>query len=109
MKKYKSKKELISDLENDLSTLQEIINSLKTPKKTDEEKLVVEYLIKRSTPKVAEFARKKGIKNQRGLSFQSSHMSELIKNGSDKVSPSLLEMARNIFKKNSNAASRAYG
>ncbi|MEX1013709.1 MAG: hypothetical protein WDZ80_00935 [Candidatus Paceibacterota bacterium] len=109
MKKYKSKKDLISDLENDLKSIQEIINSLKSPKRTNEEKLIIEYLVKRSTPKVAEFARNKGIRAPGDLSFQSGHMSNLIKTGSDKVSPALLEMARSIFNKNSIAVGRAYG
>ncbi|MTI11680.1 hypothetical protein [Sansalvadorimonas verongulae] len=109
MKRYTEFSELIAALKAEQEHIQTIIDALQNPKDTTEEKLIIEYLVTRSTVKVAAYAKVHGVKSPAGKAFRPGDMSELINEGSENITPLLLTVARDIFRKNSNAAWRAYG
>jgi len=108
-RKYQTIGELIAILETDRDELEERITALRQPCSSFEEELIIKYIKTRSTVKVAEYAKSKGIKSPKGTVFAGSDVSEIIKSGGDSINPVLLRMAKEIFDKNTKAVIRAYG
>lgn len=108
-KKIMDLQDLIEALKADRDDIQSIIDSLNAPKNTIEEKLIIEYLVTRSTVRAAELARSLNHSSPNNKTFAPTHMSELINNGSPNISPNLLAMARKIFGANKKAVMYAYG
>lgn len=108
-KKYNSIKQLIEILKEQKEEIDYRIEALKTEPTCFEEELIIKYIEKRSTPKVAEYAKKRGKRTQRGTVYQAPDISKLIKEDNDKINPVLLRIAREIFNKNFKAVSRQYG
>ena len=74
-----------------------------------EEEIICRYVACRSTVKVAEFAKAKGIRSPKGTVFAGGDVSAIIKSGKNCSNQKLLQMAREIFDKNTEAVIRAYG
>ena len=115
MRRFTSLQDLITSLGEDIERvliekkrIELLIANLNNPKDTIEEKLIIEYLVTRSTPKVAQYA--KSIGHRTGnRNFSPGDMSELIKNGSPNISPTLLETAQFIFNVNKTSVMRQHG
>lgn len=109
IKKSKDLTELIYKLEAEQNKIQLVLDALKKPRKTIEEKLFIEYLITQSTVKVAELAKQNEYKTASKRIFSPSDMSTLIENGCNNVPQCLIDLAREIFSNNKKAVTRAYG
>jgi len=108
MKKYKSIKGLIKNLESEVKLLQSDIAALKTKPANLNEEFILKYIETRSTSKTAEFVRSKGIKTERGTVIAGGDISKLIKNGAEDIFSQLLSIAQRIFNQNKKSVGKRY-
>lgn len=109
MKRWNSIEELVNTLEEERRELDVRIEALKTNPISSEDEILLKYIETRSTVKVAEFIRSKGIRSTKGTVYAGSDVSSLIKEGGEETNSVLLRIAREIFEKNTKSVIRAYG
>lgn len=109
MKKWKDIPELISFLEEEKRDIQNRIDALVSEPGSLEEEIIRKYIEARSTTKVAEYIKSKGVKSPKGTVYAASDVSYLIKEGGGNINSIILSMAREIFNKNLRAVDRAHG
>lgn len=107
MKSYNSIQERIEILEDKLTAIQDEIETLKTPAKNNNERIIFKFIETGSTGKTKDFVRELGIKSPRDGLFSSGDVTKLIKDGAEDISPALLEIARQLASaRNKNGPSR---
>ena len=107
MKSYNSIQERIEILEDKLTAIHDEIETLKTPAKNNNERIIFKFIETGSTGKTKDFVRELGIKSPRDGLFSSGDVTKLIKDGAEDISPALLEIARQLArKKKKNGPSR---
>jgi hypothetical protein len=107
MKSYSSIEERIDILKDKLTLINNEIDTLKTPAKNNNERIIFKFIETGSTGKTKDFVRELGIKSPRDGFFSSGDVSKRIKDGADDISPALLEIARALASaRNKNGPSR---
>ena len=107
MKSYNSIQERIEILEDKLTAIHGEIETLKTPAKNNNERIIFKFIETGSTGKTKDFVRELGIKSPRDGLFSSGDVTKLIKDGAEDISPALLEIARQLANaRNKNGPSR---
>lgn len=106
---HASIEQLIRNLKEEKAEIQRRIVALETAPKCLEEELLREYIRTRSTIRVAEYAKERGILKEKGKVFAPRDMSDIIVGDDPPVNPVLRRIAREIFYRNKRAAERAYG
>jgi hypothetical protein len=107
MKSYSSIEERIDILKDKLTLINNEIDTLKTPAKNNNERIIFKFIETGSTGKTKDFVRELGIKSPRDGLFSSGDVTKLIKDGADDISPALLEIARALASaRNKNGPSR---
>ncbi|MBB1456963.1 MULTISPECIES: hypothetical protein [Pseudoalteromonas] len=107
MKSYNSIQERIEILEDKLTAIHDEIETLKTPAKNNNERIIFKFIETGSTGKTKDFVRELGIKSPRDGLFSSGDVTKLIKDGAEDISPALLEIARKLASaRNKNGPSR---
>ncbi|MGJ8692529.1 MAG: hypothetical protein ACSHW0_08605 [Thalassotalea sp.] len=96
MKPYENLAELIENLEAEIKTLADNVETLKQEPQSFNEQIIFKYIDTRSTGKTKDFVRALGVKAERGSFFSSGDVSKLIKSGADDISPELLAIARQV-------------
>ncbi|ALQ07708.1 hypothetical protein H5085_12265 [Pseudoalteromonas sp. SR43-6] len=107
MKSYNSIQERIEILEDKLTAIHDEIETLKTPAKNNNERIIFKFIETGSTGKTKDFVRELGIKSPRDGLFSSGDVTKLIKDGAEDISPALLAIARQLASaRNKNGPSR---
>ncbi|MDQ2042474.1 hypothetical protein NRL14_01835 [Pseudoalteromonas sp. 20-92] len=107
MKSYNSIQERIEILEGKLTAIHDEIETLKTPAKNNNERIIFKFIETGSTGKTKDFVRELGIKSPRDGLFSSGDVTKLIKDGAEDISPALLAIARQLASaRNKNGPSR---
>ncbi|GAB0112047.1 hypothetical protein [Pseudoalteromonas distincta] len=107
MKSYNSIQERIEILEDKLTAIHDEIETLKTPAKNNNERIIFKFIETGSTGKTKDFVRGLGIKSPRDGLFSSGDVTKLIKDGAEDISPALLAIARQLASaRNKNGPSR---
>lgn len=96
MKPYANIAELIENLESDVQSLTDNIQTLKTEPQSVNEQIIFKYIDTRSTGKTKDFVRTLDIKSERGSLFSSGDVTKLINEGAEDISPELLQIARKV-------------
>ena len=96
MKSYNSIQERIEILEDKLTAIHDEIETLKTPAKNNNERIIFKFIETGSTGKTKDFVRELSIKSPRDGLFSSGDVTKLIKDGAEDISPALLEIARQL-------------
>ena len=102
---FEDTNDLIEHLLSTKSEIESVIKLLRTPQKSLENKILVQYIVTQSAGKTCEFLNGKGYKTANDKKFYPSDISELIKSGIGNVDPDLLVLSRQIFDKNWKAVS----
>ncbi|MEL0642169.1 hypothetical protein V6260_16330 [Pseudoalteromonas aliena] len=107
MKSYNSIQERIEILEDKLTAIHDEIETLKTPARNNNERIIFKFIETGSTGKTKDFVRELGIKSPRDGLFSSGDVTKLIKDGAEDISPALLAIARQLASaRNKNGPSR---
>lgn len=98
MNPYTDIADLIANLESEIKTLTQTIDTLKQEPQGFNEEIIFKYIDTASTGKTKDYVRSLGVKSERGSLFSSGDVSKLIKNGAEDISPELLAIAREVVK-----------
>jgi len=98
MNPYTDIANLIANLESEIKTLTQTIDTLKQEPQGFNEQIIFKYIDTASTGKTKDYVRSLGVKSERGSLFSSGDVSKLIKNGAEDISPELLAIAREVVK-----------
>jgi hypothetical protein len=105
-KPHASLDQLIRNLKEEKAEIERRIVALETAPKSVEERLLREYIRTRSTARTADYAKEQGIRSSNGRAFAPRDVSDIIIGEGPGINPALLRIAREIFDRNRQAASR---
>ena len=96
MKSYHSIEQRIEILQEQVTILNDEIETLQAQPASENERILFKYIETGSTGKTKDFVRELGIKSARGGLFSSGDVSRLIKEGAEDISPKLLALAKQL-------------
>jgi hypothetical protein len=98
----------ITDIKKEIVKLKSLLSALQKKPRSLNEQIFQKYIQLESTPKVAKYFRQKGVRIPRDTSFQPGDISDVIKNCEEGIDPILLEVAQEIFVRNTRSVQRRY-
>lgn len=103
---FSNKEELIEHLLIAKSDIDSLIEILRSPQKLMEDKILIQYILTQSGVKTCELLNREGYKTTNGKKYYPKDITDVIKNGSEKVNLTLLNLAGQIFDKNWKSVSK---